>query len=132
MQAGNLLRQIISSSQGLVVREQLCLDCFHVTGILPAAHHQGAVDLSYQADPELALTTHKIQKANRAVRRLQTFGGERLQHEIPSFIPCRHHTTSVRSGRSGRPRETKGITVTVPLLTGREIRALKRPEASSV
>jgi hypothetical protein len=47
-------------------------------------------------------------------------------------IPCWRHTTFVRSGRSGRPRETKGVTVTVPLLTDCEIRALKRPEASSV
>jgi hypothetical protein len=49
-----------------------------------------------------------------------------------ALIPCWRHTTFVRSGRSGRLRETKGVTVTVPLLTGREIRALKRPEASSV
>jgi hypothetical protein len=49
-----------------------------------------------------------------------------------ALIACWRHTTFVRSGRSGRPRETKGVTVTVPLLTGREIRALKRPEASSV
>src|SRR5437773_11372547 len=47
-------------------------------------------------------------------------------------FPCWRHTTFVRSGRSGRPRETKGGTVTVPLLTGREIRALKRPEVSLV
>ena len=46
--------------------------------------------------------------------------------------PVLRHTTFVRSGRSGRPRETKGVTVTAPLLTGCEIRALKRPEASSV
>jgi hypothetical protein len=57
----------------------------------------------------------------------------RLAQEVTlALIPCWRHTTFVRSGRSGRPRETKGVTVTVPLLTGREIRALKRPEASSV
>jgi hypothetical protein len=49
-----------------------------------------------------------------------------------TLIPCWCHTTFVRSRWSGRPRETKGVTVTVPLLTGCEIRALKRPEASSV
>jgi hypothetical protein len=49
-----------------------------------------------------------------------------------AVIACWCYTTFVRSGRSGRPRETKGVTVTVPFLTGCEIRALKRPEASSV
>lgn len=58
--------------------------------------------------------------------------GDALRSGRLALIPCWRHTTFVRSGRSGRPRETKGVTVTVPLLTGREIRALKRPEASSV
>jgi hypothetical protein len=58
--------------------------------------------------------------------------GDALRSTRLAFIPCWCHTTFVRSGRSGRPRETKGVTVTVPLLTGCEIRALKRPEASSV
>ena len=58
--------------------------------------------------------------------------GDALRSARLALIPCWRHTTFVRSGRSGRPRETKGVTVTVPLLTGREIRALKRPEASSV
>jgi hypothetical protein len=58
--------------------------------------------------------------------------GDALRSARLVLIPCWRHTTFVRSGRSGRPRETKGVTVTVPLLTGREIRALKRPEASSV
>ena len=58
--------------------------------------------------------------------------GDALRLARLALILCWRHTTFVRSGRSGRPRETKGVTVTVPLLTGREIRALKRPEASSV
>jgi hypothetical protein len=69
-----------------------------------------------------------IETSTRAISE----SGDALRSARLALIPCWRHTTFVRSGWSGRPRETKGVTVTVPLLTGREIRALKRPEASSV
>src|SRR5438034_8249072 len=58
--------------------------------------------------------------------------GDALRSARLALIPYWCHTTFVRSGRSGRPRETKGVTVTVPLLTGCEMRPKKAGSFLSV
>ena len=95
--------------------------------VLPGRDEANMNPSSFAADPREAgnaIETHEHAGDSKS--------GDALRSARLALIPCWRHTTFVRSGRSGRPRETKGVTVTVPLLTGREIRALKRPEASSV